>query len=183
LIILVLVPFRRMTADHATSRPSEETVTGGMTGHTPERRDFYAALGVGGSSRESKRERQDIAAKSCISRAPLSLFQTRIVESKDGSTYLMLAGHARRAAPHRSSVGSPCDTGDASWRGRSSNFCDSLVPTHGQIPFCRPLDRNWGGGNDRRADDSHANQSQFFHDNSPMRTRPSNHGGSDKSFD
>jgi hypothetical protein len=55
----------------------------------------------------------------------------------------VVAGHTRRAAPHRSSVGSPSGTGDASWRGRSSNFCDGPVLRHGQIPFCRPLDRNW----------------------------------------
>ena len=64
LIIVVLVPFRRMTADHATCHRSKETVTGGMTGHTPDRRAFYAAFSVGGSSRECECERQDGAAKS-----------------------------------------------------------------------------------------------------------------------
>ena len=52
------------------------------------------------------------------------------------------------AAPNRPSLGSPCDTSDASRRARSSNFCDRLVLRHGQVPFCRPLDRNWGSRKD-----------------------------------
>jgi len=75
----------------------------------------------------------------------------------------VVAGHTRRAAPHRSSVSSPRDTGDASWRRRSSDFCDSLVLRHGQVPFCRPLDRNWGRRKNHGTYYGRANQSQFMH--------------------
>ena len=47
--------------------------------------------------------------------------------------------------PRRSSS----DTGDASGRGRPSNYCEGFVLRHGHIPFCRPLNRNWGGRKDR----------------------------------
>jgi hypothetical protein len=73
------------------------------------------------------------------------------------------SGRSLIPTPNCPSLGSPRDTSNASRRARSSNYCERLVLRYGQIPFCRPLNRNRGGRKDHSADNSRANQNQFTH--------------------
>ena len=57
----------------------------------------------------------------------------------------------------------PVCASDTSWRCGSTNHGESFVLRNGQMLFSRPLDRNWGGGQDNGGDKGRADYDRFTH--------------------
>ena len=78
-----------------------------------------------------------------------------------------LAGYARSAAPHGPVIMSAINASYAAHRQRPSDFCVGLVLHHGHRLSRRPMDRNWGGRKNSRADRSCCNRDKSSHDVAP----------------